>query len=84
MSVRAKFVVNKIERSHQSVWKDGKASLGEVQTIKMYPVSSGSDENKAFFASTPSGTIELGTVNADAYSQFELGKEYYIDFSPAN
>lgn len=40
----------------------------------------GNPENKAFFASTPSGSIEISTVRAD---HFEVGKEYYVDFTPA-
>ena len=78
MSVRAKFKVNSITR--QQHWD---ASKGEIQTIKLAPVSSGSDENKSFYASTPTGTIELGTVNADAAQQFVLGGEFYVDFTPA-
>jgi hypothetical protein len=78
MSVRAKFVVNSIERKQH--WDRSK---GETQTIKLTPVTSGSEENNAFYAATPSGTIELTTLNEEAGKQFELGKEYYIDFTPA-
>jgi hypothetical protein len=78
MSVRAKFIVNSITRT-----KHWDANKGEVQTIKLMPVTSGSDENKSFYAATPSGTIELGTVNEEAAKQFELGKAYYVDFTPA-
>lgn len=84
MSVRATFSVQSITRTQGSVYRDGKSVLQEVQTIKLYAVSSGSDENKAFFASTPTGTIELGTVNIDVAKQFELNKEYYVDFTPAS
>ncbi len=51
--------------------------------IKMIPVYSASEENKKFFEATPSGMIELGVVNPEAAKQFEQGKEYYIDISPA-
>jgi hypothetical protein len=78
MSVRAKFVVNSIERRKH--W-DGTGK--ELQTIKLSPVTGGSDENKAFWAASPAGDINLGTVNGDAAAQFELGKEYYVDFTPA-
>ena len=43
-------------------------------------VTSGSDENKAFFAATPTGNIHLHTLKA---GMFEVGKEYYIDFTEA-
>ena len=40
----------------------------EVQTIVLFPVTGGTDENKAFWQATPSGEIKLGTVNAAAQS----------------
>jgi hypothetical protein len=79
MSVRAKFVVQSITRSKG--WNPG---ISEVQTIKLTPVTSGSEENKSFFAATPSGQIELGIVNADAVKEFDLGAEMYVEFTPAN
>lgn len=82
-NVRAKFTVNSITRTQGTAWVDNKPVPQEVQTIKLYPVTGGSDENKSFFASTPSGSIELGTINIEAAKQFELNKAYYVDFSPA-
>lgn len=84
MSVRAKFVVASIERFNTSIYADGKSTVRECQNIKLQVVSGNSDENKKFFASTPSGQVQLGTVNLEAAAQFELGKEYYVDFSPAS
>jgi len=43
-------------------------------------VSSGSEENKAFFASTPSGKLNVGSIAPDL---FEVGKAYYLDITPA-
>lgn len=74
--VRAKF---KLQSFTTSLDHTGK----ELRTLTFYPVTSGSDENKAFWQYTPSGKIELGTVNPDAWSKFELGKEYFLDFTPA-
>ncbi len=72
MPVRAKFVVHtKVDNG------EGEAS------IKLYPVSSGSQENKDFYKWTPGGVIELGTINAKAAAEFEEGKEFYVDFTPA-
>lgn len=51
--------------------------------VHMLPVTSGSEENKAFYEWTPSGSIDLGTINPVAAEQLELGKEYYVDFTPA-
>jgi hypothetical protein len=52
--------------------------------IEFSPVYTGSEENKSFFEATPGGHIILNTVNAEASAHFEVGKEYYIDFTLAN
>jgi hypothetical protein len=77
MTVRAKFVVQSITR--QKGW----GGHAEVQTIKLSPVSNGSEEDKKFFAATPSGSVELGVVNPDAGNYFELNQAYYLDFTKA-
>jgi len=70
--VRCKFVcTEKIEQP------DGSA------TIKMGPVTCGSEENEQFFQYTPWGELNFGTVNPAAAARIEQGKEYYIDISPA-
>lgn len=53
-------------------------------SIIMHAVYSGSEENKAFFNATPSGSLNLNIVKPAAVAQIEQGKEYYIDISPAN
>lgn len=72
MSVRAKFKVNSI-----------KQQSGAAYSVELFPVTSGSEENHAFYKWTPSGRIELLTINADAAAQFEVDAEYYIDFTRA-
>jgi hypothetical protein len=72
MSVRAKFKVEAVTRRS-----------GEVFNVELWPVTSGSEENAQFYKWTPSGKIELQTINADAAAQFEVGGEYYIDFTRA-
>lgn len=51
--------------------------------VTMQPVFSGSEENKTFWKYTPGGSITLSITNPDAVNQFEVGKEYYVDFTPA-
>ena len=51
-----------------------------VYDAEFYAVSSGSEDNKRFFASTPGGTLKLSTFKGD---RFQPGKEYYLDFSEA-
>lgn len=84
--VRAKFKVFYKGSHMNAVWgPDGRAKgEAEVHDIKLGPVTSGSDENKAFYASTPSGTLELNTINKEAADQFMLNGEYYIDFTRAD
>ena len=51
--------------------------------VNLYPVHSGSEENKTFWDATPAGTICLTITNPAARDRFEAGKEYYVDFTPA-
>jgi hypothetical protein len=67
MSVRCKFV----------------CSFKEGQSVHFSPVYSGSEENQKFFQATPGGQIAFYTVNQSALDQFEQGREYYVDFTPA-
>lgn len=74
-TVRAKFVCNEVSKKKH--WDSSDRFLHEA---KLSPVTTGSDENKEFFAASPSGSIQLGSFLPDA---FEPGKEYYIDFTLA-
>ena len=79
MSVRAKFKVDTIERTLYG--------SEELATIKLSPVYKNNDsnsENSQFWKWTPCGSIQLGTINEAVAKQFELGKEVYVDFTPAN
>lgn len=79
MSVKAKFKVNSIE--HRTGFGPNKV----VATIKLSPVYSSDpeSENGKFYAATPSGNIELGTINEEASKQFILDKEYFVTFEEA-
>ncbi len=71
MTVRAKFKCT------------GNEDVDNGKRITLEAVTSGSPENDSFFKYTPSARVSLGTVNLEAAAQFEVGKEYYGDFSPA-
>jgi hypothetical protein len=73
MSVRAKFKVEAVTRRS-----------GDAFTAELWPVTSGSEENAQFYKWTPSGKIELQTINALAADQFEVGREYYVTFEKAD
>lgn len=97
--VRAKFRVNQIQMSQgqrQIKNPDGTPKKNEQgynvyepceqRTIIMQPVygnGAPDSENARFWDATPSGELKLCTINEAAWSQFELGKEYYIDFTKA-
>lgn len=76
MQVRAKFYVQSLKQSKMYSGKIG-------TTVELSPVMSGSEENKKFYDASPSGKIELGIMNPEAAAAFEIGKEYYIDFTSA-
>lgn len=77
MTVRAKFKVQSI--THRPHWQGNNILIGEVD---LAPVTSGSEENAAFYAATPAGAIKLATINEEALKQFVIGGEYYVDFTP--
>jgi hypothetical protein len=91
MSVRAKFQVTRIESQVYSTnvkREDGSgydAVKREMRTIVMHPVYSNdpTDENRRFWDASPSGELRLGTVNPDAWAQFDLDGVYYLDFTKA-
>lgn len=67
--VRAKF---KVDETSKNVYNE---------KVILSPVSSGSRENEDFFKTTPSGKIELWVKNPEVMKQFEVGKQFYIDFT---
>lgn len=71
MQVRAKFKVDSVLRNMTGA------------TIELRPVINGSVENEKFYKYTPSGHIQLSTVNDEAAAQFEPGDEFYVDFTRA-
>lgn len=88
MTVRAKFTVNSITRSMGSRKNHAtdKYEPAEMWTIKASPVYGHGDpnhENTKFWDASPGGSFELNCVNAEAVKQFDIGKEYYFDISPA-
>jgi hypothetical protein len=84
MTVRAKFYVTQINH----IYNGGGT---EIVQVKMAPIFEGKDgvdgntnENRMFSKYSPSGSFELMITNPDAFQQFEIGKNYYFDISPAN
>lgn len=74
-STRAKFRCNSVT----SFGGDSK----KVALSPVYPGQDASDEDKAFWTATPSGSLEMQIDNPNAAVIFEAGKTYYVDISPA-
>lgn len=56
----------------------------EVHFTTVYePDASKDTENARFTKASPWGDIRLGIDNPAAIEQFEVNKEYYVDFTPA-
>lgn len=79
MDVRAKFNCYSVKKTYTTKWEGGNPVLGFLYDYEFSVVTSdNNDENKKFFASTPSGKINIQAVRDDL---FEPGKSYYVDFS---
>ena len=77
-TVRAKFVLNSIERSKH--WDKAK---GELFALKFTAVTATNEENKQFFEATPNGQLTVGTVKPEIAEGMVLGAEYFVDITLA-
>lgn len=61
-------------------------SPGEAAAVLVFaPVfDNGDGTNKQWSKYTPNGKLEMTVTNPDAIAKFELGKSYFLDFSPAD
>ena len=95
MGVRAKFRLNSFTVDLHTTYPHKKENGStdhsrpeqvEKRTLNMTPVYSDDpkDENRAFWDATPTGSLQLGVVNQEAWKHFEIGKTYYVDFTPAS
>jgi hypothetical protein len=86
--VRAKFRCIEVGKKYSHTGEDGKDVFHtNVRLLPVFCNKRGGydppEENKAFYAATPSGEIVLSVVSEAAGSQFDPGKSYYVDFTPA-
>lgn len=72
MSVRAKVTCESLE-----------GTTVKFRTVYEGDAAKADTENARFTQATPWGVIELGIDNPAAREQFEAGKQYYVDFTPA-
>lgn len=70
--IKAKFKVQSVTKYENN-----------CESVELYPVTTGSEENKQWSEYTPGGKIQMTITAKGAVGKFEPGKEYYIDFTPA-
>lgn len=76
-TIRAKF------RCEEAVERTDVAGDVEGYDITLRPVVGGSEENDTFFKYTPWGELRIGIVAKETAEALEVGKEYYLDLTPA-
>ena len=76
--VRCKMMCEKIEHRPTSNPEDV-----YVQVSLRAVYNDGDKENANWAKYTPSGQIGLAITNPSAIDAFEIGKFYYVDFTPA-
>ncbi len=52
-------------------------------SVRFEAVYGDGEANKQWSKWTPSGTLTMQITNPSASEQFEAGKEYFLDFTPA-
>jgi hypothetical protein len=84
--IRAKFTVNSMETTLITRLEDGEWKPCPIYTVKLSAVNGQKEnsENKKFWEASPNGQISLSMIKKDVAEKLELGKEYYIDFTPAD
>ena len=82
-AMRAKFLVTGV-----TPYKDGEGntlqetlSFTAVAKSTPYP-EDGSDEDNTFAKFSPSADCRITVANPALFGQFEVGKKYYVDFTP--
>lgn len=75
--MRAKVRVSSVEK------------VGDCELLTFHPVAKsdaypadGSDENNTYARWSPSGRFELTVANPNLHGKYEVGQEYYVDFTP--
>lgn len=78
-SIRAKFLCTGVQDGLD--WDDKSKKTSE-QVFAM-PVCGNGTENASFSSATPCGQLTLTITNPGAFGFFQNGKEFYLDFTPA-
>jgi hypothetical protein len=59
---------------------------GSSKGVKMHPVTSPghNDVNKSWSKWTPEGSFEMRITNPEAFNQFQVDRDYFVEFTPAD
>lgn len=76
MSVRAKMKLQAIVETHWGPTSSSKVLEFQSQYDMSIP------EDQRFQKATPSASAKFQIDNPAALAQFEVGKDYYVDFTP--
>ncbi len=79
MNVRAKMRCWLVQPLHSG---DPSEQCAQICLMPVY--DDGSAENASWAKWTPAGEIRLTITNPAAIEKFELGKAYFVDFTPAD
>ena len=78
MTVRAKMRL--VSKTDNASHRGGTAV--ESTTVRLQAVQG--PDNEAWSKYTPNGTLELNITNPAAVGALELGREYFVDLTPAS
>lgn len=78
--VRAKFYCKSINHIHND---SPEQVCAEVKLAPVYASGNEDDPNAVWSKYTPQGEVYMVITNPAAIDAFDLGKEYFVDFTPA-
>ena len=82
--IRAKFSVFSVVPGKYWLYKDGKNVEMPAEHVRLTAVCGGpNNPNESWNLSTPSGSLEMTICNPLAMGKLEVGKSYFLDFTPA-
>lgn len=80
MSVRAKFYVSEVK--HQAT--PGSDPCATIVMAPVFGTYGDGKVNESWSRYTPSGKLEMTVTNPAAIEKFEVGRAYFVDFTPAD
>ena len=85
--LRAKMSVFSITKGRCMAWPPDGSACREVEceTVKLTAVCGGpGNPNAEWNWNTPTATVEIVIANPAAMGRLEMGKTYFLDFTPAD